>query len=110
MEIRAGTEEAGVTFAIFLGALLEEVDDFGLGHLARDGEIAGQAKLGGNGRKKIVDGARADGFEHGVAVGGGFGEISHKNLRLDVGELSNDCGVSGTGKRLLQKSEVRLQK
>ena len=73
MGVGAGAEETGVAVAVFLGALLEPVHDFGLGHLARDGQIAVETILRWNRREKIVDGTDPDRLEHGVAVGGRFG-------------------------------------
>ena len=51
MEIGAGAEEAGVAFAVFLGAVREPIDDLRLSHLARHGEIAVEAESAGMGEK-----------------------------------------------------------
>jgi hypothetical protein len=80
MEVGPGSEKTGVAFAVFFGALLEPVDDFRLGHLPRDGEIARQTVLGGNRREKFVHGADADRLQHGGAIRGRFRQISHRNL------------------------------
>ena len=81
--VGAGAEEAGVAVAVFAGALAEPVDDFRLRHLARDFEVAVQAVFGRNGRKQIIDRTRANGLQHGFAIGGRFRKISHRNS-LDV--------------------------
>src|SRR5208282_351256 len=100
MKVRPRTQKAGVTVTVFTGALAEIVDDFRLGHLARDIEIAGQAVLGGNRSKQLVDGAQTDRLQHGFAVGGRLGEIAHASL-LDVAKGTFDCdrsaGVESAG-------------
>ena len=66
-------EEAGVAGGVFVGGGAEVVDDFALGLLARDGQVAGEAVLSGDHFKERVDGGRADVGEHLEAFGGGFG-------------------------------------
>src|SRR5262249_54885867 len=80
MVIGTSTEKAGVTVAVFAGTMAEPVDDLRFRHLARDIEISLQAVLGGNGRKQIINRARADVLEHGLAIGLGFGQIAHRKF------------------------------
>jgi hypothetical protein len=70
MGIGSRSQKTGVAFAIFPGALLEPVDDLGLGHLPGDGEIARQTVFRGDRRKEFVDGADADRLQHGGAIRG----------------------------------------
>ena len=60
MEIGARAQKAGVALAVLTRALAKEVDNLGLGHLARDVEIAGQPVLRRNRCKQIVDRAQAN--------------------------------------------------
>ena len=50
--VGAGAEEADVAGGVLGARRAEPVDDFALGHLARDGEIAGEAVLGGDGARR----------------------------------------------------------
>ena len=60
VRVGSGAEEAHVALGAFSGARAEEVDDFALGILARDVEIAGEAVFGRNGGEQVVDGVGAD--------------------------------------------------
>ncbi len=57
--IDAGAEEAGVAGGVGFGEGAEAVDDLGLGVLARDGEVARELVLGGDGGEEVVDGVDA---------------------------------------------------
>src|ERR1700678_3066413 len=48
MEVSTGSEKTAVAFAVFFRTLFEPIDDFRLGHLARDREIARQTIFGRN--------------------------------------------------------------
>ncbi len=73
MAIGARAQEAGVAGGVLVRGSAEVVDDFALGLLARDIEVAGQTVLGRNDGEEIVNGFRADFGEHLMAFGGRFG-------------------------------------
>jgi len=88
VHVCARAQEADVSVAIFFRALLEPVDDFRFRHLARDIEVSSEAILSWNWRKKVIDRAHANGFEHGLAISRRLWKISHKeiaDLRLPRG-------------------------
>src|ERR1700740_678735 len=76
---------------VLAGALAEEVDYLRLGHLARNVEVAGQPVLGGDWGKKVVHRTQTKRFEHGLAISGRFGQISHRKL-LDAAHCPSDSG------------------
>ena len=90
VRIGAGAEETGVAVAVFAGALAKPVYDFGFRHLARNFQVAIEAVFRRDGSEQIVDRARADGLQHGFAVGGRFRQITHRDY-LDVSRSQFDC-------------------
>ena len=64
MAIGACTEEAGKAGGIFVGGSAEVVDDFALGLLARNVEIAREAILLRDDFKERINGSSADGRKH----------------------------------------------
>jgi len=83
--IGAGAEEAGVAGGVLVGCGAEVVDDFALGLLAGNVEVAGEAVLAGMTSKERVDGRRADVGEHLEAFGGAFWKVAHCGSLRDQG-------------------------
>ncbi len=90
VRIGSGAEKTGVAVAVFAGALAKPVHNFGFRHLTRNFQVAIEPVFRRDGSKQIVDRARADGLQHGFAVGGRFRQITHRDY-LDVSRSQFDC-------------------
>ena len=77
MAIGARAKEAGVIGRVLVPGRAKVVDDLALRLLARHGEVAIEAILGGNAREEIVDRLRADFGKHLPAFFVRFGEVAH---------------------------------
>ncbi len=68
--VGAGAKKTGVAERVLRGALAEIVENFRLGHLARNVEVALNFRVGRDRREQVVDGADTNFAQHLVAVTG----------------------------------------
>jgi len=77
MAIGPCAQKAGVIGGVFLAGGAKIVDDFALGHLAGNVQVAVKPVFGGDDGKQVVDGGRTNVGKHLFPLSGRFWQVTH---------------------------------